>query len=169
MTDKELRKISRKELLEIMLAQTNRIEELELALEEANQKLNSKKIIIKESGSLAEASLKLSGIFEQAQQVAEEYIKNVQENCLFLEKETKKECRELKKKMLKDVEEKCQKLEAQTEKRLQELEKKTTKKRKSDVSKTSKLEKKKNNLNAKTSDTTLKVISKKRRKKVVKS
>lgn len=168
MNDKELRKISRKELLEIMLAQTNRIEELELALEEANQKLNSKKLIIKESGSLAEASLKLSGIFEQAQTIAEEYLDNVKENCKLLEKETKKECRELKKKMLKEVEEKCQKREAQIAKQFEALENERTKKNKVTKSKSSKVSKEKNNINAEISSSTITAISKKRRKKVVK-
>ena len=67
MNDKELRKISRKELLELMLAQAKRIEELEKELEKTQKSLESKKILIKESGNLAEAQLRLSGIFELAQ------------------------------------------------------------------------------------------------------
>lgn len=153
MNDKELRKASRKELLEIILAQTNRIEELETELEEVSKKLNSKKIIMKESGSLAEATIKISEIFEHADLVAEEYLEKVKENCLIMEKEAKKECRELKKKMIAETEKKCQKLEEQAKKQNNRIEKKA--------------KTKKTNINEKTNDTVIKVISKKRRKKVV--
>lgn len=153
MNDKELRKASRKELLEIILAQTNRIEELEIALDDVSKKLNSKKIIMKESGSLAEATIKLSEIFEHADLVAEEYLEKVKENCLIMEKETKKECRELKKKMIAEAEKKCQKLEEQAKKQITQKEKKS--------------KNKKANINEEINDSVIKVISKKRRKKVV--
>lgn len=153
MNDKELRKASRKELLEIILAQTNRIEELEIALDDVSKKLNSKKIIMKESGSLAEAIIKLSEIFEHADLVAEEYLEKVKENCLIMEKETKKECRELKKKMIAEAEKKCQKLEEQAKKQITQKEKKS--------------KNKKANINEEINDSVIKVISKKRRKKVV--
>lgn len=153
MNDKELRKASRKELLEIILAQTNRIEELEIALDDVSKKLNSKKIIMKESGSLAEATLKLSEIFEHADLVAKEYLEKVKENCLVMEKETKKECRELKKKMITETEKKCQKLEEQAKKQITQKEKKS--------------KNKKANINEEINDSVIKVISKKRRKKVV--
>lgn len=100
---RELRKLSRKDLLEILLEQTKRIEELELELDITKKELNSKRILIEESGSLAEATLKLNGIFELAQQTAEEYIENIKENCRILEEKTKKECEEEKNKMLKET------------------------------------------------------------------
>ena len=150
---KELRKANRKELLEIILAQTNRIEELEIALDDVSKKLNSKKIIMKESGSLAEATIKLSEIFEHADLVAEEYLEKVKENCLIMEKETKKECREIKKKMIAEAEKKCQKLEEQAKKQITQKEKKS--------------KNKKANINEEINDSVIKVISKKRRKKVV--
>ena len=46
MDNKELRKLGRKDLLEIILAQTKRIEELETELKKTNSELNSKKIAI---------------------------------------------------------------------------------------------------------------------------
>ena len=48
MDNKELRKLGRKDLLEIILAQTKRIEELETELKKTNSELNSKKIAIEQ-------------------------------------------------------------------------------------------------------------------------
>lgn len=110
MNDKELRKISRKELLEVLLEQAKKIESLEKELKKTKDELNSKKLIISESGNLAEASLKLSKIFEVAQQTANEYLYNIQENCKKIENATKKECKEYKTKAIKEVELKCNKM-----------------------------------------------------------
>lgn len=93
MDEKKLKKISKKELLEIMLAQAKRIEELESELDKTKEKLDSKKIAIDESGSIAEAALKLNGIFEVAQVTAKQYLFNIEEKCKKMENDTKKECR----------------------------------------------------------------------------
>lgn len=86
MDDKRLKKISKKELLEILLAQAKKIEELETELKEVKEELNSRRIEIKKSGSIAEAALKLNGIFELAQKTADEYVENVKERCKQEEK-----------------------------------------------------------------------------------
>lgn len=78
--DKELRKLKRKELLEIMLSQAKLIEELENELAKTKEDLNNKNIMIKEAGSIAEASMKLSGIFEKAQEVADQYLNSIRKN-----------------------------------------------------------------------------------------
>lgn len=93
MDDKKFRKISKKELLEILLAQAKRIEELETELVETKEELNSKKIAITESGSIAEASLKLNEIFEVAQKSIDQYKLNVEEKCREIEAETEERCR----------------------------------------------------------------------------
>ena len=80
MNDKELRKLNRKELLEILVSQANLIESLEKELEEVKKELNNRSIVLREAGSIAEASLKLSGIFEKAQEVADQYINSIIEN-----------------------------------------------------------------------------------------
>ena len=90
MNEKRLRKISKKELLEILLSQAKRIEELENELEKTQKKLNTKKIIIEESGTLAEAALKLNNIFEVAQEAADQYLLNIKEKCKKEESNTKK-------------------------------------------------------------------------------
>ena len=66
MKNNELKKLSRKELLEILLEQTKRIEELEVKLSDTEKKLESKKVSLSDSGTLADAALKLSDIFKNA-------------------------------------------------------------------------------------------------------
>jgi len=103
MMDKRLRKIRKKELLEILLEQAKKIEELEKELERTQKKWNSKRIIIEEAGSLAEASLMLNNIFETAQQTADQYLFNVKEKCKRMELDTKKACQLERENMLKEV------------------------------------------------------------------
>lgn len=110
MDSRELRKLNRKELLEIILAQTRRIETLELELEKAKKELNERKIALKEVGSLAEASLVLSDIFKKADEAANIYISNIKELAIKEEKNTKKELRQLKKKRIEQIEKEISKL-----------------------------------------------------------
>ena len=77
MTEKELLSLKKSELLEIMLAQSREIDSLRAQLAEANARLEERRIAIEESGSIAEASLKLTKIFEEAQKAADLYVENV--------------------------------------------------------------------------------------------
>jgi len=72
-----VKKMKRKDLLELLLFQRKRIDELEIELLDVNRKLASKEIIIKKSGSIAEASLKLNEVFEKAQEAANQYLDNI--------------------------------------------------------------------------------------------
>lgn len=78
MNNKELRKLNRRQLLELMLEQSKRIDELEKQLEAANQKLADRRIAAAEAGNIAEAALRLNGIFAAAQEAAEQYLLSVQ-------------------------------------------------------------------------------------------
>lgn len=81
MTDNELRRLSRAELLEILIRLTNENEELKRSLDDAEQKLNDRKIMICESGSIAEAALKLSDVFAAAESAAKLYLENAERLC----------------------------------------------------------------------------------------
>ena len=72
-----LKKLSRRQLLELLLLQTKRVEELEGELARTEKKLRDRRISELESGSIAEAALKLNGIFEAAQAAADQYLENV--------------------------------------------------------------------------------------------
>ena len=77
MTDKELHKMSRSELLEIMLQQQKEIERLQAELDSANKLIESRKMLMRRSGSIAEASIKISEVFEAAQNAADRYLMSV--------------------------------------------------------------------------------------------
>lgn len=74
MTEKELRKLNRYQLLELLVVQTERADKLQARLEAAEKALNEQNIQISSLGSIAEASLKLSGVFEAAQNAADRYL-----------------------------------------------------------------------------------------------
>lgn len=83
MIDKEVRKLSRAQLLLIIREQEKEISELKEYIQKLEKDIENTNITIKECGSIAEASLKLSGIFEKAQEVADQYImsiKNIENN-----------------------------------------------------------------------------------------
>ena len=71
MTDKELKRLNRAELLQLLLTQSREIDRLRNELEEANKKLNERGIRLEHSGSIAEAALSIRNVFEDAQAAAE--------------------------------------------------------------------------------------------------
>ena len=99
MTDKELKRLSRTDLLNMMLNLSKENEALRRRLAEAEEKLNSREIAIEESGSLAEAALRLNGIFEAAQAACDQYTQNLKERsenieqyCADMEQQTRAKC-----------------------------------------------------------------------------
>ncbi|MBS7888950.1 DNA repair protein [Streptococcus suis] len=74
---KNLRKLKRIELYEIMLAQSEEIDCLRNQLEKIKTELADRRIMISQSGSIAEALMKLTNIFEEAQKAADLYLYNV--------------------------------------------------------------------------------------------
>ena len=93
-----LKKLNRKQLLEILLEQTKRIEELEVELQKTKDKLKDKNVKINNVGSLAEASLILSDIFKAADEAIAIQIQNIENIAKEEEKRVKKELRQFKKK-----------------------------------------------------------------------
>ena len=81
MTDKELHKLQRSELLEIMLEQSKEITRLKRQLALTEKRLKNRELAIKEMGSIAEASLSLTQIFAEAQKAADLYLENVERIC----------------------------------------------------------------------------------------
>lgn len=77
MTEKELRKLSRRDLLEMLLAQTKEVERLKKELDAANEALRSREILLANAGSIAEAALQLNAVFEAAQKAADQYLENI--------------------------------------------------------------------------------------------
>lgn len=79
MTDKELKKLSRADLLQLLLEESRENERLREKLRIATEKLKDRTIQIREAGSIAEAALRLNGVFEAAEAAAQQYVENVRQ------------------------------------------------------------------------------------------
>lgn len=77
MTDKELKKLNRTELLELLIAQMKENKRLKDELQSAKAMLEDRDIAIDEAGSIAEASLKINGVFQAAEAAAAQYLDNI--------------------------------------------------------------------------------------------
>lgn len=138
MTDKELKKLSRLQLVELLLDLTRKLDDASVALEEEKRtteklkkRLADRQIMIDSAGSIAESSLQLGGVFTAAQKAASVYLENIErlageteEKCRTMEAETEEKCRVMEEKTRK----KCQNLETETEKRCRDLKTETEKK-----------------------------------------
>ena len=85
---KELKRLNRAELLELLLTQTRETERLQKELDETKARLNDRNLRIQETGDLAQAVLSLNGVMEAAQAAANQYLENIQ----AMERETKEKC-----------------------------------------------------------------------------
>lgn len=71
---KELKKLKRGELLDLLLEVTEENEMLKQKVEELTCQLTSREVVMQNAGSIAEASLQLSGVFQAAQDAANIYL-----------------------------------------------------------------------------------------------
>ena len=99
MTERELRRLSRSDLLELLLTQRRENEQLRCLLDQAEARLADRTIQIDQAGSLAEASLQLGGVFNAAQDSCQYYLDNIRQLserqtviCQQMEAETKERC-----------------------------------------------------------------------------
>lgn len=81
MTPKELRRLRRSDLMEMLLELSQENRELRRELEDAKRQLQDRTIRIREAGSLAEAALQLNGVFEAAQAACQQYEENLRLRC----------------------------------------------------------------------------------------
>ena len=117
MTEDQLHRLSRKDLLEMMIAQEKEMETLKKELDEARKALKNREIAIDEAGSIAVAALQINGIFEAAQAASQQYIENIQklndrQSALCAERDADSKIRS--ERLLKETAEKCLAMEAET-------------------------------------------------------
>lgn len=91
MTGKELKKLSRAELLELLLEQTKEVERLREELQRAKRLLRNRRIRIQEAGDLAHAVLDINGVMESAQAAAQQYLDNIAD----MEERTRIRCEQM--------------------------------------------------------------------------
>ena len=139
MTQYEMKKLSRKELLQLAAEESAQIRILQEHLEIAENELHKREININEAGSIAEASMKLSNVFEAAQEACRLYTDNIQHLserqesiCAEIEKETKEKAAAYEAEVIsrcerleKDTKEACEKLDMDTKAACEKLEKDT--------------------------------------------
>lgn len=125
MTDKELQKLKRGELLELLLEQSKENESLKKQIEELQEntkslqeKLADRKIELEKAGSIAEAALQLNGVYAAAEASAKQYLDNLEllylrekENCEEKEAKTKDHCAVIQQ----AAEERCAAMKEETE------------------------------------------------------
>lgn len=77
MVEKELRKMNRAELIEIIYVLKTREESLTERNHELEEQLKKREICLEKSGSIAEAALAVNHVFEAAQKAAEDYLLSI--------------------------------------------------------------------------------------------
>ena len=144
MTDAELRKLKRTDLLEILVEQGKENEALKAKVAELEAKLSDREIRIEEAGTLAQAAFEMNGVLEAAQAAANQYLDKIKklnerqesicarketetkdkcaameqatkERCELMKEETKNQCEQMKQKAEADVEAKWDDLSARLE------------------------------------------------------
>ena len=117
MKAKELKRLSRSDLLEMMLALSKENEELRSTVNGLKKDAENRAIAVENAGSLAEAALQLSGIFQAAQAACDTYTENIRyrsahqdEICQQMEQQTRAKCEQLEQ----EVQAKCEQLERET-------------------------------------------------------
>lgn len=116
MTEKELRRLSRADLLEMLIAQSEELREVKERLAAAETALASRVIEINTAGSIAEASLRLNGVFDAAQAACEQYVENVRllhERSQLVCRRMEKESREQAERLLEETRRRCALMEAE--------------------------------------------------------
>lgn len=86
MTNKELRKLSRAELIDILFELQTQNENLTAENRELAAQLESRQLQITEAGSIAEAALRLNGVFEAAQAAADQYVRCTKDSLTIAER-----------------------------------------------------------------------------------
>ena len=78
MTDKEVRRLSRPQLIDIIYQLQTREEELTEKSRRLEEELCSKRIRMENAGNIADAALALNDVFQAAQSAADQYLSEIQ-------------------------------------------------------------------------------------------
>ena len=124
MTERDLKKLSRADLLQMLIDQSEELEAVREKLNRTEATLRDRTLAIDKAGSLAEASLQLSGIFEAADESCRQYTENIR----LLSERQEAICNELEQqhrqridRELEETRQACQTMEAETTARCKEM------------------------------------------------
>lgn len=118
--EKSYKRLSRSELLELLIAESEKNESLQQQLKEAQEKLVDRELKQNNAGSIAEAALSLNGVFTAAEAACAQYIENIERlsveqerMCARREAESRKKATQI----IAEATERAEKIEAATKKR----------------------------------------------------
>ena len=77
MTDKEFKRLSRAQLIEIIYQLQLQIDKLNEEKQELESELNDKRLRLQSAGNIAEAALEINNCFRSAQNAAEQYLNEI--------------------------------------------------------------------------------------------
>ena len=95
LTEKNLRKLNRYQLLELLIVQTDRADKLQAKLDMLEKQFADRELQISDLGSIAEASLKVKGVFQAAQEAADMYIEAAQKHAEEIQEAAHKKAAEI--------------------------------------------------------------------------
>ncbi|MBR5309644.1 MAG: hypothetical protein IKU42_00790 [Oscillospiraceae bacterium] len=127
MTEKEMKKLSRTDLLQMLIDQSEELKTVKEKLEKAEAELAKKEITLGEAGSIAEAALKINGVFEAAQAAGQQYlesIKSMSEKQDALSRIQERETREKCERQIDETQKFCASLESETRIKCAEMKRK---------------------------------------------
>lgn len=135
MTDKEVKKLKRTELLEMLIEQTEENEKLKSANEALREQLAQRTITLENAGSIAEAALQMTKVFSEAQDSADRYLESIRakevameqtlaqrekesaDKCAAAEQEARARCE----KTVEEARSRCEALEKQTREKCEQM------------------------------------------------
>lgn len=91
MTDKEFKRLSRAQLIDIIYQLQLHVDELTEQNKSLEKALEDKRLRINNAGNIAEAALEINDCFRCAQNAAEQYLNEIKAMC----KETEDECKRI--------------------------------------------------------------------------
>ncbi len=120
MTDKEFRRLSRTELVDIIFELQQRCEACEAEKQVLKKKLEEKELKISRAGTLAEAVISINGVLEAAQSAADQYLlslKNANKDAEQLIFDAKKES----KRIIREAQDHAGKIEESAQKKADQI------------------------------------------------
>ena len=113
MISKELKRLSRRELVDIIYQLKKNEQEMQEEIESLKNELEDKRIRISTAGSIADAAMSVTNVFSTAQMTADLYLREIS----YMKEDTEKECE----KKIEDAEKKVKKILADGEKKFDTL------------------------------------------------
>lgn len=124
MIDGDLRKLSKNELISLLIERDRQADALALRAEELTREVANRQLATKNIGSIAEAALAVNGVFQSAQRAADQYLATVYEmktgakqQCDAMLAESERYCETLRR----STEEKCRAMEKETKDRCDQV------------------------------------------------